>query len=81
MTRLDLAPIKSRLLRGYPGRALNLRLIDAKADVATLIRELEDARLALDGFAELIADGHLVPSDRGIVPESQPPGVAAAAGP
>lgn len=60
MVRLDLQPFKQRLKKGYPGRALYLRLIDAKEDVAALIREVEEARVALDGYAELIADGHLV---------------------
>lgn len=64
VVRLDLRPFKDRLKRGYPGRALYLRLIDAKEDVAKLIREIEDARVALDGYAELIADGHLIAAPR-----------------
>jgi len=58
----DVAAICRRLAEGYPARSLRLSLAAAKADVATLLCELEWAAQACDGFTEMIGRGLLRPN-------------------
>ena len=61
----DIDAIRSRLRNGYRGPKLRWQLLQAKADVAALLREIDRLSLVRDGFIEYLSGRQRTPDREG----------------